>query len=108
MDETGRLGSESQLHPPIGEFISDRTALLQSALDALPIAIAVIDAQGITVAVNATCQRYVRETQGRSWLPGMSFAESLDSCPVSEVSTALRACLPALLSGEMQMFERTY
>ena len=108
MDETGRLGSDSQFRLPIGEFVSDRTALLQSALDALPIAIAVVDAQGVMVAVNATCQSYVRETQGRTWLPGTSFAESLDACPVSEVSTALRACLPALLSGEMQMFERTY
>ncbi len=109
MDQMGRLVSDSQLQSQIADFMSDRSqGLLQSALDVLPLSIAIVDAEGLTVAVNAACQRYVRETQGRSWLPGMPFVESLDACPMSEVSTALRACLPDLLSGELQAFERTY
>ena len=104
-----RLASDGQTPPPMADLVSDRSqGLLQSALDALPLGIAIVDAQGSTVAVNATCQRYVLETQGRSWLPGMPFADSLDACPVPEVSEALRACLPALMSGELQNFERTY
>jgi signal transduction histidine kinase len=93
----------------MANFMADASqGLLQSALDALPLAIAIVDADGFTVAVNATCRRYVLETQGRSWQSGAPFSESLDACPVPEVSEALRACLPALLSGEMQSFERVY
>ena len=104
-----RLASDGQAPSPIADLVSDRDqGLLQSALDALPLGIAIVDAQGSTVAVNATCQRYVLQTQGRSWLAGMPFADSLDACPVPEVSAALRACLPALMSGEIENFERTY
>jgi two-component system, NarL family, sensor kinase len=109
MDQTNRLVSDGELHSRIATLIpSGSRELLQSALDVLPLAIAIVDAEGLTVAVNATRQRYVLETQGRSWLPGTPFIESLDACDVTEVSTALRASLPALLSGEMQIFERTY
>jgi two-component system NarL family sensor kinase len=109
MDTTNRLVPDGQLQSQIATLISNGSqGLLQSALDVLPISIAVVDAEGVTIAVNAACQRYVLETQGRSWQPGTSFAERLDSCPATEVSRALRASLPALLSGEMQVFERTY
>jgi signal transduction histidine kinase len=105
----GRLVSDSRLQTQIADLISNRShALLQSALDVLPMGIAIVDAEGLTVAVNATCRRYVLETQGRSWDIGTPFIESLDACPVPEVSEALRDCFPALVSGEMQTFERTY
>jgi signal transduction histidine kinase len=109
MDAIKRLASDGQMQSQIEALVSSGSQeLLQSALDVLPISIAVVDAEGVTIAVNAACRRYVLETQGRSWLPGKPFAEQLDSCPVTEVSTALRASLPALLSGETQLFERTY
>ena len=109
MDQLSRLASDVQLHAQTAALMSGQGyGLLQSALDVLPFAIAIVDAEGCTVAVNAAAQRYVLETQGRSWLTGMPFAESLDACPAPEVSAALGACLPALLSGEVQTFERTY
>ena len=106
MDQMSTLASDSQAPSPLADLVSDRSqALLQSALDALPLGIAIVDAQGFTVAVNATCQRYVLEAQGRSWLPGMPFADSLDSCRVPEVSEALRSLLRRpWLSGETQSF----
>ena len=108
MGEVRDRAGESHLRPQIELLIADRAGLLQAALDSLPQAIAIVDAEGITVAVNATAQRYVLTTQGRSWLPGTSFEESLNACPVPEVSEALRACLPGLISGEAPAFERTY
>lgn len=108
MDQPIRLPLDGRFGRRVVDLGDRLKGLLQGALDALPFELAVISAKGITLAVNEPARRYLFENQGRYWVPGMRLDEVCQECPVPEVARDMLASLPALLSGTLKDFCRTY
>jgi hypothetical protein len=78
----------------------------QEILDSLAAQIAVIDSNGLVIAVNRRWSEFTEENQGRPELTGVG-ANYLASCRGVE-GEAVRLGIQRVMGGELPIFEQAY
>ncbi len=109
-DVTARIEMERKLEEQAAALERSRH-FLQDTIDALPLHIAVLDADGTILEVNAAWRRFADENGyiGSSYGVGSNYLEILDNQPSGAcLELDVAAGIRAVITGEVQCFQGEY